>query len=72
MNRKDCMRLVFSIIIVLTAAVWVSAASDSGQASNKEVLSNIEQRLRKRLVWISVKRRLMTLLKRWQNRRIST
>jgi type IV pilus assembly protein PilQ len=49
MSRKDCIRLAFSVIIVLSTAVWVSAASDNERAGNNVVLSNMEQRLQKKI-----------------------
>ncbi len=48
-DKKESIRLVLSIIIALIVTAAVSAASDSPQTGNKEVLSGMEQRLMKKV-----------------------
>jgi type IV pilus assembly protein PilQ len=48
-DKKERIRLVLSIIIALIITAAVSAASDSPQTGDKEVLSGMEQRLMKRV-----------------------
>jgi type IV pilus assembly protein PilQ len=48
-DKKERIRLVLSIIIALIVTAAVSAASDSPQTGDKEVLSGMEQRLMKKV-----------------------